>query len=51
LREVFASEPEQRQRLRELQQWQSARLSRTHADLLADRRYREDDEKAIRAGK
>ena len=35
------SEPEQRQRLRELQQWQSERLERTHADLLVDRRYRE----------
>jgi hypothetical protein len=41
LREVFANEPEQRKRLRELQLWQTARLSRTHADLLADRRYRE----------
>lgn len=41
LRDVFANEPEQRKRLRELQQWQSARLSRTHADLLGDRRYRE----------
>jgi hypothetical protein len=41
LREVFANEPEQRQRLRELQLWQTARLTRTHADLLGDRRYRD----------
>lgn len=41
LRDTFANQPEQRKRLRELQAWQSARLERTHADLLANRRYRE----------
>ncbi len=40
LRKVFASEPALDARLRELQQWQSQRLLRSHADLRANPRYR-----------
>lgn len=40
LRQVFAKEPELQARLVELQQWQSRRLLRSHADLRADPRYR-----------
>lgn len=40
LRQVFAGEPELQSRLVELQQWQSQRLLRSHADLRANPRYR-----------
>ncbi|NJD31835.1 MAG: hypothetical protein FIB04_08115 [Gammaproteobacteria bacterium] len=40
LRTVFAREPALQARLEELQQWQSQRLLRSHADLRADPRYR-----------
>jgi len=40
LREVFADDPGARARLAELQQWQSQRLLRSHADLRANPRYR-----------
>ena len=40
LRQVFAAEPELQSRLVELQQWQSQRLLRSHADLRANPRYR-----------
>lgn len=40
LRQVFAGQPELQSRLVELQQWQSQRLLRSHADLRANPRYR-----------
>jgi len=40
LRDVFADDPAARQRLAELQRWQSQRLLRSHADLRASPRYR-----------
>jgi hypothetical protein len=40
LRHVFADSPQSRARLAELQQWQSQRLLRSHADLRASPRYR-----------
>jgi hypothetical protein len=40
LREVFADAPRSLARLVELQQWQSQRLLRSHADLRANPRYR-----------
>ena len=39
LRGVFGDQPELRARLAELQQWQSRRLLRSHADLRRDARY------------
>jgi hypothetical protein len=39
LREVFASSPQLRTRLEELQRWQSERLLRSHADLRTSPRY------------
>jgi len=40
LRQVFADSPPARARLAELQEWQSRRLLRSHADLRASPRYR-----------
>jgi hypothetical protein len=40
LREVFRDEPALARRLEKLQDWQSQRLRRTHADLHSDPRYR-----------
>jgi hypothetical protein len=40
LRDVFAADPKLARRLRRLQQWQSKRLLRSHADLHANPRYR-----------
>ncbi len=40
LRDVFAGDPVARERLAELQRWQSQRLLRSHADLRASARYR-----------
>jgi len=40
LRGVFAGDPKARERLAELQRWQSQRLLRSHADLRANPRYR-----------
>jgi hypothetical protein len=40
LRKVFADDPAARERLAELQRWQSQRLLRSHADLRANPRYR-----------
>jgi len=40
LRTVFNDRPELRARLKELQSWQAQRLSRTHADLHENPRYR-----------
>lgn len=40
LRKVFAGDPALQARLEELQQWQSRRLHRSHADLRANPRYR-----------
>jgi hypothetical protein len=40
LREVFGDSPQSRARLAGLQQWQSQRLLRSHADLRASPRYR-----------
>ena len=40
LRDVFAGDPAARERLAELQRWQSQRLLRSHADLRASARYR-----------
>lgn len=40
LRDVFADDPDARERLAELQRWQSQRLLRSHADLRASPRYR-----------
>ena len=40
LRGVFAGNPKARERLAELQRWQSQRLLRSHADLRAKPRYR-----------
>jgi len=40
LRGVFAGDPKARERLAELQRWQSQRLLRSHADLRAKPRYR-----------
>lgn len=40
LRQVFAGDPGLQARLEELQQWQSQRLLRSHADLRANPRYR-----------
>lgn len=40
LRDVFAGDAAAQQRLLELQQWQSERLLRSHADLRASARYR-----------
>ena len=41
LRDVFAADPAAAARLAELQQWQSERLLRSHADLRANPRYRQ----------
>jgi len=40
LRGVFTGDPKARERLAELQRWQSQRLLRSHADLRANPRYR-----------
>lgn len=40
LRDVFAKDPASRERLAELQHWQSQRLLKSHADLRAAPRYR-----------
>jgi hypothetical protein len=40
LRDAFAGDPAARERLAELQRWQSQRLLRSHADLRASARYR-----------
>jgi len=40
LRGVFADDPKSRERLAELQRWQSRRLLRSHGDLRANPRYR-----------
>jgi hypothetical protein len=40
LRDVFAAEPRLARKLARLQQWQSSRLLRSHADLHANPRYR-----------